>query len=853
MGSEVDGWTGLTSAEAAARLAADGPNELPRAGQRSFFDIVRDVLKEPMLLLLLGAGAVYLALGDRTEAIILLAFACLSIVITIVQEARTEHALEALRDLTSPRALVVRDGARIRIAGRDVVCGDLVVLSEGDRVPADGWLCAADNLHADESLLTGESIPVRKTASLSGPPEQTARPGGDDLPFVYSGSLIVRGSGLCIVAATGAASEIGRIGGLLSGLETEAPRLARETRRLVLWAATLGMSVSVLAAVLYGLFRGDWLQAALAGIALGMSMLPEEFPVVLAVFLAMGAMRMSRVRVLARRAAAIETLGAATVLCTDKTGTLTENSMRIAQLRLPDGAVTDHRGGDGDRLGAEFTLLAEYGILASAPQPVDPMEIAFHALGEAEPAALMPRQQSGWRLLHHYPLDPALLAMSHVWQGGAEGEPHVVASKGAPEAIADLCRLEGAARQRVLNAASDMAAQGLRVLGVADARWAEDAALPPSQRDFSFTFRGLVGLADPLRSSVPDAVQQCRSAGIRVVMVTGDYPQTALAIARQAGIDASVVLSGDELAQLDDATLAARLRDVCVFARIMPEQKLRIVNALKADGEIVAMTGDGVNDAPSLKAAHIGVAMGGRGTDVAREAAAIVLLDDDFGSIVKAVRLGRRIYDNLRKAMGFILAVHIPIAGLALLPLLTGMPILLGPLHIAFLEMIIDPVCSLAFEAEREERDVMRRPPRGPDAPIVSRNLAGWSFVQGLLVMAGTGGFTFWSWQQGHDAAELRAIAFVGLILGVFMLILVNRRFGSSLGSALGRRNTSLFLVAFVVAAVLALVQAVPAVARVFKLSALDSGHWLMLGLFAGATLIALEAMKRFFRKGLFA
>ncbi len=841
---------GLSEAEAAARLAAEGPNELPREGRRTVLRIALDVLREPMLALLLGAGLVYLALGDIHEALILLVFAALSVVITVVQETRTERALDALRDLTSPRALVIRDGQRRRIAGREVVRGDLVVLGEGDRVPADGWIAENDGLELDESLLTGESVAVRKRAAETAPAAM-ARPGGDDLPFVYSGSLVVRGAGLCCVMATGANSEIGRIGQVLAGLEAEAPRLREQTRRLVLWFGAIGAVISLAAVVLYGLLRGTWLEATLAGIALGMSMLPEEFPVVLTVFMAMGAMRMSRQRVLTRRASAIETLGSATVLCTDKTGTLTQNRMQIAELRVPDGSVLSLT--DSTRLALEddFHLLAELGILASAQQAVDPMEVALHELGSNHaPATIRARQADGWTLQHHYPLGPDLLAMSHVWTSARPGDERIVATKGAPEAIADLCGLSAAERDRMQAAVDAMAGEGLRVLGVAEARW-PDGDLPESQRGFAFAWRGLVGLADPLRPSVPDAVRQCREAGIRIVMITGDYPQTARAIARQAGIDAEDVLTGPDLAGLDDGALRERIGQVNVFARIMPEQKLRLVEALKAMGEVVAMTGDGVNDAPSLKAAHIGIAMGGRGTDVAREASALVLLDDDFGSIVRAVRMGRRIFENLRKAMGFIIAVHIPIAGLALLPLLTGMPLLLGPIHIAFLEMIVDPVCSLAFEAESEERDVMKRPPRRPDSPLFAAGLVGWAVIQGVVVLVLVGTIAVWTWQAGLQDEEVRSAAFLALVVEIVGLVLLNRRFGASLGGAVSRANPVLAVILGAVAVILGATQFVPAVEGLFGFAPLG-GTLAMAILLAGAlTLVLLEPLKRFWRRRL--
>ncbi len=832
---------GLTEAEAQARLKAEGPNELARAERRTPLRIVYEVLREPMLALLLGGGVIYLALGNPKEALALLGFATMSIVITVVQETRTERVLEALRDLTSPRALVIRDGARRRIAGRDVVRGDTIVLAEGDRVPADATLVEGQDLQTDESLLTGESVPVRKAAGGRAAAEGH-RPGGDDLPHVYAGTLIVRGSGIAEVTATGVRSEIGRIGQSLNALETEPPRLQAQTRRLVRLFAIAGGTVSVLAVLLYGTLRGGWLDALLAGVALGMAMLPQELPVVLTVFMAMGAWRISQARVLTRRAAAIESLGATTVLCTDKTGTLTENRMTIVELRPAGGGASRIDGQAGVTLPETVHDLVEYGVLASAPDPFDPMERAFHELGQARLAGAEHMRGGEWQLAHGYGLRPDLLAMSQVWTT-TEGAC-TVAAKGAPEAIAGLCHLDEAALTALKQTIDEMAAEGLRVLGVARARY-DGPPWPASQRDFTFEFLGLVGLADPLRASVPQAVAECRSAGIRVVMITGDYPATARAIARQAGLAADELVTGAEIAALDADALAVRARTATVFARIMPEQKLRIVEALKADGEIVAMTGDGVNDAPSLKAAHIGIAMGGRGTDVAREASSIVLLDDDFGSVVKAVRLGRRIYDNVRKAMGFIFAVHVPIAGMALVPLMFGLPILFGPMHIAFLEMVIDPVCSLVFEAETEEDDVMRRPPRRPDETLFPGRMIGWSVLQGLVTLALLAAIFIVALDRGMPEDEARALVFFSLIFTIIGLIFVNRSFGSSLTKALVRPNRALAVVLPVVALMLGTTLLWPAASDLFRFGPLHADD-LALTLGAGAiVLIVLEGVKR--------
>jgi Ca2+-transporting ATPase len=835
---------GLTGQEAEARLRVDGPNALPRPERRSLRTILLDVLREPMLVLLIVGGLLYLALGDLSEAVLLLVFALLSVVITLLQEVRTERVLEALRDLTSPRALVIRDGERKRIAGTDVVRGDLVVLSEGDRVPADARLIQCDNLLADESLLTGESVPVRKTsdyASVAAP-----RPGGEDLGFVFSGSLVVRGSGLAVVIATGPRSEIGRIGRALSAMSNEPSGLQTETRRMVRIFGVAAGVVCFSALLIQGLMRGGWLKAFLSAIALGMAMLPEEFPVVLTVFMAMGAWRISRARVLTRRAAAIEALGAATVLCTDKTGTLTENRMSVAELQLADGEI--FRPAANAVLPGAFHELTRYSVLASQQNPFDPMEKALHRLNLDIAGGEGQRALSDWRIVQSFGLRPGLLAMTQVWETPAGRDHLIIAAKGASEAILALCRCDEMNRAKLTGWADRMAAEGLRVLGVARAT-AVGGRVPDNPRELDFTFVGFVGLADPLRSSVPASVAECRNAGIRVVMITGDYPVTARAIAGRAGIDGSRIVTGDTLKAMTDTELAEQVRATSVFARIMPEQKLRIVNALKASGQVVAMTGDGVNDAPSLKAAHIGIAMGGRGTDVAREAAAIVLLDDDFSAIVKAIRLGRRIYDNLRKAMAFIFAVHVPIVGLAFLPLLFGLPVLLGPVHIAVLEMIIDPVCALVFEAEDEEENIMRRAPRAPDRPLFSIALIAWGLFQGVIALVLTAAIFFVGLRAGMPEGEVRALTFFSLVMAVIGLVFVNRSFSASPFKALRRPGAALLAVVAAVAGMLFLTMVWPYARNLFGFGLLPANYF-ALAIAAGAgVMVTLELAKSLWRR----
>ena len=839
---ELGGVAGLSEEQALRRLSEEGPNELASTKPRGPLRIGLEVVREPMFLLLIAAASLYFVMGELGDALMLLASVVIVLVITIFQEQRTERALEALRDLSSPRALVVRSGKRQRIAGREVVRGDALLVAEGDRVPADAILRRSMNVSVDESLLTGESVPVRKAPSPEAKPLE--RPGGDDLPSLFAGTLLTAGQGVAEVVATGPRTELGRIGKALQTIEPEQTSLQRETGRIVRVVATIALCVCGLIVLAFGLSRGAtwpaWRDGLLIGIAMAMSLLPEEFPVVLTIFLALGAWRISRSRVLTRRMPVIETLGAATVLCVDKTGTLTQNQMSVKVLATE--ADTLALAGNTGSVSEPMQALLQAAVLASKPEPFDPMERALHAASRL----ITPQESapvSGESLLREYPLTPGLLAVTHVWR--FPGQPKLtIASKGAPEAIAELCHLPPRRRERIAERVRDLASRGLRVLGVARGS-IEPGDLPAAHDQLVLEFVGLVGFEDPLRENVPAAVAECRTAGIRVVMITGDYPDTARSIAHQAGLaDSDEVITGQQLDGMSDEDLAARLRTAQVFARVVPEQKLRIVMALKANGEVVAMTGDGVNDAPALKAAHIGIAMGGRGTDVAREAASLVLLDDDFSSIVAAVKLGRRIYDNIRKAIIFIVAVHVPIAGLSIVPvLLPGWPLLLLPVHIALLELIIDPSCTLIFEGEQAEADIMRRPPRSPGERLFSRRSVGIALLQGASVLA-VCLLIVWMALPGHGPDAARALSFACLVVAFITIILVNRSWTRSVISRVRTPNPALWWVIGGTGAFLTAVLAVPPLQRLFSFAPLHIGD-LALSLLAGAgCLVWLEILK---------
>ena len=804
---------GLSVQEAAARLHRDGANALPAPPRSDIWNTATEVIREPMFAMLIVGAALYLALGETGDGILLLAAVVMVISLTLYHERRTDRALEALAELSAPRARVIRDGLEQKIPSREVVVGDLVIIAEGERVPADAILRRSGHLAVDESLLTGESLPVDKRPSLE--VVRLAPSGTHEEHALYSGTLVTSGHGLCEVVRTGAHTELARIGRTLSGIDTGRTRLQEETHRVVRWLAIAAVLASTLVAVVHALTRGGatyaWEEGGLAGIAMAMSMLPEEFPVVLAVFLALGAWRLSQVNVLTRQVAAVEALGAATVLCVDKTGTLTRNHMTLSRMTIDTHEL---ELAAAESLPNEFEELLITALRASHPSAADPMD---RALGEA--ARLFGTDALAvWEPIKEFPLTASRPMVT--WIGRELGNTaRWACAKGAPEAIAELCRLPPATHVEMHRNITSLGGRGLRVLGVARTRLTE-GPLPQPER-LAFDFLGLVAFVDPLRPEAPDAVAECRAAGIRVVMITGDNPTTATAIAREAGIERTAsAATGRELETLDDTALILKVRETDVFARIRPEQKLRLVSALKNRGEVVAMTGDGVNDAPALKAADIGVAMGGRGTDVAREAADLVLLDDAFSSIVTGIRLGRRIYDNIRKASVFILAVHIPIAGLSMIPVMTGYwPLLLLPVHIVFLEFIIDPACALVFESERAEPDVMRRKPRAANARLFSRRMVAVGVAQGVGMLVGClTTFLWWFGSVGVD--QLRALTFVTLVAAVLTLIIVNRSWTESALEMLRERNMPFFIVTLGSTVMLALALGVPMMSDLFSFAA---------------------------------
>jgi len=803
---------------------------LPQTKTKNVLKVAFEVIKEPMFVLLITCGLLYFLLSDYTEGIVMTSWVFVIIFITFYQHQKTERALESLRKLSSPRALAIRDGVEKRIPGREVVPKDVIILNEGDRVPADGIILETRNLTIDESILTGESIPVNKEPHI-----ENSKNGN-----VYSGTLVVNGIARMLVQETGVNTKFGQIGKSLESIQTEQTNLQKESKRLIRILLILGIFLSIGAIVIFYLTRGDLIQSLLNGIATAMAVLPEEFPVVLTISLAIGAWRLSKKNVLTRKPSAIETLGSASVLCSDKTGTITQNQMEVASVYC-DGTFI-HKDDFISKTESIKKILAE-AFRASQKDSSDPMDTAISELYEK----LGPSEKDEIGLLKEYPLSKELFAITRVF---TSGETYVASCKGAPEAIFDLCKIESGERKKHLKNLEELAEQGQRLLGVAYATL-ESNTLPSTQKEFDFKFAGLLGFEDPIRPEVPAAIEECYNAGIRTIMITGDYASTALSIAKQAGIKTDgIVLTGNDLTQMDNATLIEKMKTTNVFARIIPDQKLRIIQALKKNGEVVAMTGDGVNDAPALKSADIGISMGLKGTDVAREASSIVLLDDNFASIVGAIRSGRRIFDNLRKAMSYIIAIHIPIIILTLVPaIFPSFPILLMPLHIVFMELIIDPICSIAFESEAEEIGIMNRPPRDPYERFFGYRKIMSSASKGIFLSVVVLLVYTISIQEHHTAGEIRAITFSSLIIGNIFLVITTLSKTRNFISILKEKNIALLVIVGLALTALISVILVPTLNKVFSFEFPGYQHFYISILASFAMLFVLELVKFFSSK----
>jgi len=819
---------GLNKKEVKQRLLSFGYNELPSEKPKNILRIAIEVFKEPMFILLVSCGLLYIIIGDVLEGSVLLASILIIISITFYHYQKTEKALNALKQLASPKVLVVREGKQIKVSGREIVPDDIVLLNEGDRISADGILIEGLNLSVDESILTGESIPVLKSIQSQA---------DSKTEYLYSGTLVTQGHGMMKVIATGLKTEFGKIGTSLLEIKDSSTRLQIEMKKLIKNLFLIGIFISIFVVVIYYFTRGNFIQALLNGLTASMAILPEEFPVVLTIFIAMGAWRLTKKNVLTRKPSTIETLGSATILCSDKTGTITQNKMEVTSIYAEDEMIYKQKFLENNH---KLSNIVQLAYLASQKNAIDPMEIAFAITNQL----INKKNTDDYTLIKEYPFQKSFMCMTRVLKNNKTNKT-IIASKGAPETIFNLCKFKGIELEKHIEIVRSFAEKGLRVLAVA---YSEEvrATLPDSQSDFIFKFSGIIGLEDPIRPEVPQAIKECQEAGVKVVMITGDFPTTARSIAKQIGLNLNEdIMTGSELNQLTEKELAKTISKINIFARIIPEQKLRIVQAFQANNEIVAMTGDGVNDAPALKAANIGIAMGNKGTDVAREAASIVLLDDNFSSIVSAIRLGRKIFDNLQKAMSYILAIHIPIIGLTLLPVfIPTLPILLMPLHIVFLELIIDPICAIAFEQEQEEAFIMNRKPRNPREKFFGKKKILESTFQGLLLLIIILLVYYLSIREVHINNEVRAITFATLIMGNLFLIITNLSKTRNFFQVIYEKNWPRTIIISIAIIMLICVNSIPILQTIFQFKNPGFNHFLISILGASFVLLILEIIK---------
>ena len=820
---------GLSDIQVKNKIIQFGYNELLISKPKTIFKIALEIIKEPMFLLLISCGLLYIIIGDYREGLILLSATWVIIFITFYQYKKSERAMDALKQLAAPSALVIRNGCEFRISSRELVPDDIMILREGDRITADAVLLETASLMVDESLLTGESLPVIKNVYTKN---------DENAGMLFAGTLVIKGSGLCKVVQIGMLTRLGRIGSSLQGIIQDETLLQKEMKGLIRNLFIIGIFISVGVIISFYLARGDLIKSILNGLATSMAILPEEFPVILTVFLAIGAWRLSKNNVLTRKPPAIETLGATTTLCVDKTGTITQNLMKIDCVY--DG-YSEVRKDDIVHPTPTLLQLIIAANFAKHENSIDPMESAigqlYNELHITSPPLL--------KLIKTYPLTSALAAMTQVYEDYSS-KKYLIYSKGAPESIFDICHLGIVEKNKYILILNSMAERGLRVIAVAKAEMLI-TPLPDSHVDIDHSFLGLIALHDPIRPEVPASIQQCFEAGIKVIMITGDFAVTAKYIAHQIGLPFYAnIINGNELDKMSDSTLQNKILTTSVFARVIPEQKLRIVQALKSNNEVVAMTGDGVNDAPALKAAHIGIAMGKRGTDVAREASALILLDDNFSSIVSAIRLGRKIYDNLQKAMSYILSIHIPIIGLAMIPaMFANVPLILFPVHIVFLELIIDPVSSVAFEAEMEEKDIMKRLPRKMSEKFFGLKTILWSIGKGVLFLLLILLVFIVSINKGYDDTEVRTITYSTLIIGNVFLILSCLSNTRSFLGVIQEHNLKVFFILMLSLLVLTMLILIPSVQKVFGFKNPGLNHFIWVFLASLIFLIILETIKK--------
>lgn len=776
---------GLTDDEVLQSRKTHGSNALELEEDRVFWNTLKGVVTEPMFLLLVAACTIYFITGSFKEGIIMAVSLFAVAGISLFQEWRSRTAIAALHKLSSARARIIRNDIKEYVLADDVVVGDVMAVEEGDLIAADAKLLEARDLSVNESMLTGESFAVFKSPT--------------DNNLLYRGTLVTSGNGLALVTAVGRSTVFGGIGrSVMEQAEVRTP-LQDQVSSFVKTMVWIG-GVAFLVVVGFNWYRShDLLQSFLQGLTLAMSILPEEIPVAFSTFQALGAFRLLRQQVIVKQPQQVEVLGAATVICADKTGTLTQNRMRIAAwYDLVSGHST---------LAAEDSIppleLISHAMWSSETDPFDPMERAIHALyGKSVQRDV----RKEYEQIHEYPIGGTPPRMTHIFRN-AEGHT-IIAVKGAPEGILAQSRLDENERSAITSVARSFAEKGFRVLGVGHAEWLEDK-WPAAQEEFTYSFIGLIAFEDPPKENMKETILRLRDAGIRLKMITGDHPGTARAIASSIGLDHGTdCLTGEQVRLMEHEDLKKAVRETAVFARMFPEAKLRVIEALKDDGEVVAMTGDGVNDAPALKAAHIGIAMGKRGSEVAKGAAALILADDDLTHMVGAIALGRKISENLRKAVRYIVSIHIPIIGIVTFPLLLqwSFTSIFTPVHVIFLELVMGPTCSIIYENEPMEPGTMSKPPRPLGTGFLSLKQLSTSIIQGLVITAACLAMGWWALRSGQSQENVRTVIFLTLLFSNMSLTFVNRSFRESIFHTIRYRNWMVVAITFVnIAFILAL------------------------------------------------
>ncbi len=789
-------FTGLSNQQVDAARARYGKNEIIQQ-ENHFYTVLLDLLKDPMLLLLLAAAFLYFISGQTGDGIFMLVAVLLVSSISLFQEARSRNALASLKTLTQPTSAVIRDSKRVDIKREEIVIGDLIIVEEGNSIPADAIIIQSNDFAVNESILTGESLSINKDKD------------GEN-NHIFQGTTVTSGLAICRVTAIGEQTALGKIGKSLEDIKEEKTPLEKQIANFVKNMALIGIVIFLLVWGINFIQSREVLDSLLKAFTLAMSILPEEIPVAFTTFMALGTWRFMKMGIIVKHTKTVETLGSATVICVDKTGTITSNKMSLAKVFV----LSDNRISTTDTLHENELTLLTAAMWASEPIPFDPMEIALH---EAYRKTGLPDERGNFKMIHEYPLSGRPPMMTHIFEH-ANGK-RIIAAKGAPEAMMQVASLSENEKRSIESALQTLTAEGFRVLGVGIANHV-DSTFPATQQEFNFTFLGLVAFYDPPKENIHKVFNAFYEAGIAIKIITGDNAATTSTIAKQVGFrGAEKTMSGDALAQLTEVELRNQVMDVNIFTRMFPDAKLRILNALKANNQIVAMTGDGVNDGPALKASHIGIAMGKKGTEIAKEVSSLILTDDDLTKMVDAIAMGRKIYTNLKKAIQYIISIHIPIILVVLIPLLLGWiyPSIFSPVHVIFLELIMGPTCSIIYENEPMEKNTMMQKPRPFTTTFFNGVELRNSIIQGLVISIGC--LTVYQLAVYHEYSETitRTMVFITLLTANIFLTLVNRSFYYSIFTTLQYKNNLVPLIIAVTIGLTATVVYIPSVAQFFE------------------------------------